>query len=166
MIVFCDIICDCTEVSIDPRFVVVKIPCALAAALSQSIHEHILVRCGLWEVKYFMTGLHPDLWWLFVVISELSQWTTLTCCLLAASHKHTHTHTHCSLQMSCMPCSLSCHTPLNSFILSPPPPPHKQQKHVSTDVVSLVLCLLLKDTFLVTRFTFLVSKLTIFWPLV
>lgn len=101
---------------LDPRFVVVKIPCALAAAsVSQSMSKHSL-RCGLWEVKYFMTGLSSRplmtlCCYFWVVPADRSY---LAVCWLHLIN--THTYTHSSLQMSCMPCSLSCHAPLYSFI--------------------------------------------------
>lgn len=118
MIVFCDIKCDCTEVSARSKGCCGQNPMCSGSSLSQSIHEHILievwtVRSEIFHDRAFIQTSDDSL----LLFLSCPSGPLLPCSLLAASHKHTHTYTHCSLQMSCMPCSLSCHTPLYSFIL-------------------------------------------------
>lgn len=118
MIVFCGINCGYIEVSTRSNVCCGQNPMCSGRSLSQSIYEQTLievwtVRSEIFHDRAFIQTSDDSL----LLFRSCPSGPLLPCSLLAASHKHTHTYTHCSLQMPCMPCSLSCHAPLCSFIL-------------------------------------------------
>ncbi len=121
----CSVILNVTALRypLDPRVVVVKIPCALAAAsVSQSMSTYSL-RCGRWEVKYFMTGLSSrplmTLCCYFWVVPVDHSY--LAVCWLHLINTHIHTLT---ARFRCLACHVLCHVThlyTLSFCLKKPP---------------------------------------------